>query len=109
MQQWLLKNGIPREFIVQEDKSIDTVQNVFYSTRLLVELGCDTVTVITSQSHLTRAVTLFRQHIEKVGYSNKIMVENCLSRQDLDAQTTQEKLWMLKDIGRVLGVWKYRH
>lgn len=109
MQQWLLKNGIPREFIVPEDKSIDTVQNVLYSTRLLVDLGCDTATVVTSQSHLTRAVTLFRQHIEKVGCSNKVLVTNCLSSQDLDAQTTQEKLWMLKDIGRILGVWKYRN
>ena len=109
MEQWLLENGVLGECIVQDNKSIDTVQNALYSTRLLVDRGCETATVITSQSHLTRAVTLFRQHIEKSDYSNKVLITNCLSRQDLNAQTTQEKLWMLKDTGRILNIWKYRN
>ena len=108
MQQWFLQSGVPRECIIQEDVSTDTVQNVLCSTQLLVELGFSAATIITSQSHLTRAVMLFRTNVIKKELANGMMITNCLMKGDFEAQTLQEKLWMLKDLGRILGIWKYQ-
>ena len=55
IREWLIKNGVPKEQVLIEDSSKDTVGNAFYSTKILEKLKTESVTIITSASHIRRA------------------------------------------------------
>ncbi len=59
MKEWLVSNGIPSEQVLIEDRAKDTVGNGVYSMLILQELKPKYVTVISSASHMRRALNVF--------------------------------------------------
>lgn len=67
MKLWLLKNNIPQHKIIEESSSKDTVENAIYSMKI-VKKKFNSITLITSDSHMKRAYILFKE----LDYHNKL-------------------------------------
>ena len=50
--------GVPQSSIILEDKALDTIQNLCYSTRILREHGWNSAEIISSSTHLPRAAMI---------------------------------------------------
>ena len=59
MREWLIAHGVPGEWVIAENESRNTRQNLENAKALLPE-GVHRVTVITSDYHLPRALALAR-------------------------------------------------
>ena len=64
MNQLLQLMGVPAEAIWQEDRSVNTYENGVYTQELLAEKGINKIMLVTSASHMPRAVAIF----EKQGF-----------------------------------------
>lgn len=62
MYDWLVSNGIAQERIQIEEKSRTTIDNVYYSYRIMCAWAVRHVAVITSGYHLQAATQLFQEH-----------------------------------------------
>lgn len=67
MKLWLLKNNIPQHKIIEESSSKDTVENAIYSMKI-VKKKFNSITLITSDTHMKRAYSLFKE----LDYHNKL-------------------------------------
>lgn len=59
MREWLLAQGVPEAMVLAETESHDTIQNLRNAVKLLPE-GAKTVTIVTSDYHLPRAMQIAR-------------------------------------------------
>lgn len=59
MYDWLREQGIDENRIIKEDQSRDTVENALNSMKIVEEENIESVTLITSASHIRRALMLF--------------------------------------------------
>lgn len=59
MRDWLVARGVPEEDVLAETESRDTMQNLRNAASLLPE-GTRTVTLVTSDYHLPRAIQISR-------------------------------------------------
>lgn len=55
------QNGVPASAIIEEDQAKDTIQNIYYSEKIMAAHGWRSVEVISSPYHLPRAA-LIMQH-----------------------------------------------
>ncbi len=61
MKAYALQQGVPGESISVEDKSLDTVGNaLFTKTELALPKGWEHLVVVTSESHLSRTLKVYR-------------------------------------------------
>lgn len=65
MYEYLVEKGIEKDRIIKEDKSVNTTQNLAFSTEYL-DRERDSVAVVTNNFHVFRAVKI----AEKAGYQN---------------------------------------
>lgn len=56
MKQYLVKNGIPEEKIIEEGESMTTGENAKFSVKIAKDLKADTIIVCTTIEHMTRMV-----------------------------------------------------
>jgi len=68
MKNWLKKNNIPHHKIIEENNSKNTVENAIYSMDIVNKKNFNSVTLITSDTHMKRAYILFKE----LDYYNKI-------------------------------------
>ena len=61
MKQWLVNNNIPRNKIILENKSQNTIENAKYSKRITDLMKRPEITVVTSKSHTPRAKRIFKE------------------------------------------------
>jgi uncharacterized SAM-binding protein YcdF (DUF218 family) len=62
MKEYLVKNGVPRKIIFEENKSMDTVTNAFFSKLLFVlPKKWKTIAVVTSDFHKKRVEYTFKK------------------------------------------------
>ncbi|EZP77241.1 hypothetical protein H839_06349 [Parageobacillus genomosp. 1] len=61
MSNWLVSQGIDKDQIILEDKSTDTVENALFTTAILEKEEIKDVTLVTSASHMRRALTVFKE------------------------------------------------
>lgn len=59
MREYLIDRGIKPEDIVVEEESRNTFENAQFSSKLLREAGIDEIVLVTTASHLPRAVRCF--------------------------------------------------
>lgn len=59
MRDWLVAHGVPEADVLAETASVDTLQNLHNAASLLPE-GTQTVTLVTSDYHLPRAMQIAR-------------------------------------------------
>jgi uncharacterized SAM-binding protein YcdF (DUF218 family) len=62
MAQFAESQGVPASAIVLEGQSLDTIQNVYYSYRIMQQHGWQSALVVSSASHLRRASLIFRYY-----------------------------------------------
>lgn len=109
MFNWLSSKGIPKENIIQECNSKDTVYNIKYSFDIINDLNIQNINLITCHSHIKRASYLLNC------YSNKkntpLNINPLPSGIDLiENSKKQSELFLLfKDLGRVLEIWDYKN
>ncbi|MQS76258.1 YdcF family protein [Companilactobacillus halodurans] len=79
MQEYLIENGIPEDKIVLEDQSVNTIQNLEYSSiRIRQNLSKDTrprVIIVTSDYHIPRT----KLHIKKLGIKVQFAAKKTVS------------------------------
>lgn len=77
MYDYLLDKDIPREILIQEDKSLTTRQNAIFSAKILKDLQVTEVILCSSREHINRfylnPVRLFRRQLgRKSGIKLKV-------------------------------------
>jgi uncharacterized SAM-binding protein YcdF (DUF218 family) len=61
MQKYLIKHNVPKNKIIQETESMDTLQNALYTQKIIQKLKPLNVIVITSNFHLKRTKFIFKK------------------------------------------------
>jgi uncharacterized SAM-binding protein YcdF (DUF218 family) len=59
MADFALTQGVPATAILREEQAHDTIQNAYYSMRLMQSHGWKSAEVVSSRSHLPRASLIF--------------------------------------------------
>jgi uncharacterized SAM-binding protein YcdF (DUF218 family) len=59
MRQFALSQGIPASAVLTEGESRNTIQNAFFSYRIMQAHGWDSALIVSSPSHLRRASLIF--------------------------------------------------
>ena len=62
MATFALAQGVPPEAIVEETQAQNTVQNIFYSQRIMAAHGWTSAEVVSSPSHLPRAALILKHY-----------------------------------------------
>jgi uncharacterized SAM-binding protein YcdF (DUF218 family) len=62
MQQFAISQGVPASAVFVEGESRNTIQNAFYSYKIMQEHGWTSVMIISSPSHLRRASIIFSHY-----------------------------------------------
>ncbi|GGA94614.1 transporter [Brucella endophytica] len=110
MSKWLVDKGVNRDRIIIEDKSKDTIGNVLNAANLLVRHQADAVILVTSSSHMRRALTVMEDALTQRNLPTTVVPLNALdapSEEEAAKVGTDERLVIYRDLMRVSGVWAY--
>jgi hypothetical protein len=116
MSKWLISQGIPNERILLESNSTDTVENGLFSTAILEKENLKDITLVTSASHIRRALTVFREasdFYDKMNgkksnrkFTNMVFLDYP-SLAEAQKVPNDEKLVIYRDLFRTSGIWQY--
>jgi uncharacterized SAM-binding protein YcdF (DUF218 family) len=59
MAELAASEGVPREALIEEGQALDTIQNAYYSVKIMQSHGWHSAEVVSSPSHLPRASLIF--------------------------------------------------
>ena len=62
MAMLALAQGVPANAIIEEDQAQNTIQNIFYSRRIMTHYGWTSTEVISSPSHLPRTALILKHY-----------------------------------------------
>ena len=62
MAKLAMSKGVPPNAIIEEDQAQNTIQNIFYSRRIMSSYGWDTAEVVSSPSHLPRTALILEHY-----------------------------------------------
>jgi hypothetical protein len=116
MSKWLISQGIPKERILLENNSTDTVENGLFSTAILEKENIKDITLVTSASHIRRALTVFKEasdFYDKMNgkksnrkFTNMVYLDYP-SLAEAQKVPNDEKLVIYRDLFRTSGIWQY--
>lgn len=114
MQQQLEKAGVPGSQLILEDRALDTVGNAVNCAHILskMRLSSDSVVVITSASHMRRALTTLRATFSQQESLSSVRFFE-LAEQDYanpaqaDKVLAIEKAVVYRDFMRSAGFWAF--
>jgi uncharacterized SAM-binding protein YcdF (DUF218 family) len=111
MANWLVKRGIARSRIIEENYATSTVDNALYSGYILAHHQIKYATLVSSASHVRRGQTLLEIacwqsgpagiQVDSVSYPDKPL-------SDLEKANDSELLGIYRDALRTYGLWSYR-
>ncbi|MEH7484284.1 ElyC/SanA/YdcF family protein [Neobacillus drentensis] len=116
MSKWLISQGVAKERIILENNSTDTVENGLFSTAILEKEKLKDVTLVTSASHMRRALSVFKEASDFYDKMNgKKTDRNFTNMVYLDYPSlaeaqkvpNDEKLVIYRDLFRTSGIWQY--
>ncbi|NUK30089.1 YdcF family protein [Parageobacillus sp. VR-IP] len=116
MSNWLISQGIEKDRIILEDKSTDTVENALFTTAILEKEGIKDVTLVTSASHMRRALTVFKEasdFYDKMNGKNSnrnftnVVYLDYPSIEEAHKVSKDEEFVIYRDLFRVSGIWQY--
>ena len=116
MSNWLISQGIKKDRIILEDKSTDTVENALFTTAILEKEGIKDVTLVTSASHMRRALTVFKEasdFYDKMNGKNSnrnftnVVYLDYPSIEEAHKVSKDEEFVIYRDLFRVSGIWQY--
>ena len=67
MAEWLAARGVDRDRIVVEPEARYTLDNAERTAPLVAACGAGEVTLVTSDSHMTRSLALLRREMARIG------------------------------------------
>lgn len=112
MFDWLVEHGIDEERIIKEDMATDTIENALFSMEIVDREGLKDLTLITSATHMRRALTLFNEANGMI--KTKKPKERDISHvvyydyEDDDPSMSQaEELVIYRDLMRTSGIWQF--
>lgn len=111
MKEWLVENGVAAERIHDENFARSTVENAAYGVDVLASLRATQALIISSASHLRRALTVFQLTAADTlgnnfpfassGNADKPLAE-------LASPDPSELLSIYRDAFSSIGLWSYR-
>jgi tetratricopeptide (TPR) repeat protein len=116
MSNWLIFQGIDKERIILENKSTDTVENALFTIAILEKEGIKDVTLVTSASHMRRALTVFKEASDFYDKMNgkhtnrkftNVVYLDYPTIEEAHKVTKDEMLVIYLDLFRVSGIWQY--
>ncbi|TYR80720.1 YdcF family protein [Priestia megaterium] len=116
MSDWLISQGIEEDRIILENKATDTVENALFSTAMLEKEGLQDVTLVTSASHMRRALTVFKEASDFYDKMNNqksdrnftnVVYLDYPSIQEAHKVSNDEILVIYRDLFRTSGIWQY--
>ncbi|WP_062108798.1 YdcF family protein [Bacillus niameyensis] len=113
MFDWLAENGIEEDRIIKEDLAKDTVENALYSLDIVKREGIEDITVITSASHMRRALVLFHEVNDMMAKKGDKQTNRDISHivyadiEQEDEVTEKEELAIYRDLIRASGIWQF--
>ena len=116
MNEWLIANGIAKERIIMENKATDTVENALFTTAILQKEGLKDVTLVTSASHMRRALTIFHEASRFYDEMNAVNSNRTFTNmvyldypsiEEAHKVTKDETLVIYRDLLRASGIWQY--
>lgn len=111
MANWLVKNGIDKSRIIEDNYARSTVENALYSSYMLARHNIDHATIISSASHVRRGQALFEVASWQTGPKGikfDTYAANDRPLEELKVPTDGELLGIYRDALRVYGMWSYR-
>lgn len=116
MAAWLIKQGIDKNRIIQENKSTDTVENAYFATNILKQEKIKDVTIVTSASHMRRALSVFQEasnfynklnnQYTGLNFTNVVYLDYP-TIEDAQKVSKDETFVIYRDLFRVSGIWQY--
>lgn len=111
MKKWLVEKGINPDRIHIEDLAKDTVGNALYSVKIMKELGAKNLTIISSATHMRRAIAVFKE----MSVTEGLELDNITNLVYFDYNNLdeayqipeKEKLVIYRDMMRASGIWAY--
>jgi tetratricopeptide (TPR) repeat protein len=116
MSNWLISQGVEKERIILENKATDTVENALFSTAILEKEGVKDVTLVTSASHMRRALTVFKEasdFYDKMNSKNSnrnftnVVYLDYPSIEEAHQISKDEMFVIYRDLFRTSGIWQY--
>lgn len=110
MKQWLIANGVPENAIIIEDQSKDTVGNALNTAQILKDNDFKNATIVTSASHIRRALALFNQaciqNKAAINFNNLVYLDYA-SIEKASEINSKELSIIYRDLLRTSGIWAY--
>lgn len=110
MKQWLVKNGVPSNSVIQEDQSDSTVWGAIDAFKILKVLKpkVKNVILVTSASDIRRTNAIYEQ--ENLSTNSNIQFHNIVSGvrgyNIMMPISDNERAIIIKDTLRVAGIWQ---
>lgn len=62
MKEFAVSQGVPADAVIEEDQAKDTIQNIWFSHKIMEEHGWHSVEVVSSPSHVPRAAIILSHY-----------------------------------------------
>ena len=111
MSRWLIDRGVCPRRVLQERRSLDTVENIRMSTRLLTQQNARNVCLISGGEAARRGAVLLSSHLQHIESAIKavyLMPLTPEAKHIFADMPAVEKFLLFKDMGRIFGLWIYR-
>ena len=105
MSHWLINEGLHTNRLHLEDRATDTVGNALRSLSILQKLGVTHVTLVTSGSHMRRALAIFEEAALVRGI--RLQFAHLASKDQPETDEGRERVAMYRDVMRTSGIWAY--
>ena len=105
MGRWLIDQGISTNRLHLEDRATDTVGNAIRTCAILQKLHVTGVTLVTSASHMRRALADFEEAAVVRGLH--LTFSHLASRDELDLDPARERVSVYRDALRTSGLWSF--
>lgn len=108
MKNWLMLNNVKENAIIIEDKSKDTVDNMFFSMEILKKYNPKSICLITCSHHMERSFLLLEQYIKHQNLNIDLTSTENKNVKEKKEVNNMERFVLFKDLGRILGIWEYK-
>ena len=105
MASWFRNEGISTNRLYLEDRATDTVGNAIRSCTILQKLAVTHATLVTSASHVKRALVDFEETSLERGL--RIHFSHLVSRDELEEDEGRERVAIYRDMLRASGIWAF--
>lgn len=90
MIEYLSEKGIPKEKLILEDKSRDTIGNAYFVKGILKKNGWKKIIIVTSDFHIDRTKYIFKKVFGKGFKINFVKAGSDLSKEELEKVSKKE-------------------